>query len=203
MDDTGIRNLLQQADRITGPPPMNPLGLADRVRQLRVHRRRMHVAAGGAVAALIAVSVGTALLTTRLSDRPLPIDHPPAVANVDAPKLDAQQNLDRLQAQIDQLRAEADSAMALVREVSALLERQHQLNELSASSDPREEIRWQMNQAALTTVYQADRMYRDLGLRESAVESYQQVISLFPDTPAAKIARQKLSEIEIPKGDKL
>jgi hypothetical protein len=206
MDDTKIRNLLRQADRIAGPPPMDPLGLADRVRRLRARRQRIRIAASAAVAALIAVSVGAAFFATRLPIQPLPVNQPPTLAELGAPSPDTRPDLDRLQAHIDQLRAEADSALALVREVSAVLEQQRRLAELdraSASIDPRDEVRWQINQAAFISVYQADRMYRELDLRESAVESYRQVISLFPDTPAAEVARQRLSEIGTSKGDKL
>ena len=90
--------------------------------------------------------------------------------------------------------------------MAALQEREDRLAELRRTSgglDPLEDVRRQVEKAAFTTLYQADRMYRELNLRDSALASYRQVILLFPDTPSAKVARQRLSEIEGPKGDKL
>jgi outer membrane protein assembly factor BamD (BamD/ComL family) len=45
-------------------------------------------------------------------------------------------------------------------------------------------------------VYQADRMYHELNLRESAVASYQRTIELFPQTHWAQVAKDRLAELK-------
>ena len=206
MNETRIEDLLREADRMAGPPPMGPADLADRVRRLQVHRRRMVVTTGGAIAALVAVSIGAGIFLVGRPNGSAMKERPISVAKISTSAPDAQAELNRLRAQIEELRAEADSALALARQAAALQEQQSHLAELKrmlARGDPRDEVRRQMDTAAFTMVYQADRMYRELKLRAPAAESYRRVIALFPDTPSAKVARQRLSEIEGSKGDKL
>jgi outer membrane protein assembly factor BamD (BamD/ComL family) len=45
-------------------------------------------------------------------------------------------------------------------------------------------------------------MYRELNQTDSAIENYNRVIELFPENKWAKVARQRLSEIENKKSDK-
>jgi outer membrane protein assembly factor BamD (BamD/ComL family) len=78
--------------------------------------------------------------------------------------------------------------------------RQSRLNELEAQlasiPDPLEEVQKQVDKTAFILVYQADRLYRELNQTDSAVENYNRVIKLFPENQWAKVARQRLSEIE-------
>jgi outer membrane protein assembly factor BamD (BamD/ComL family) len=78
--------------------------------------------------------------------------------------------------------------------------RQSRLEELEAQlasiPDPLEEIRKQVDKTAFILVYQADRLYRELNETESAVETYNRVIRLFPRNQWAAVARERLSEIE-------
>jgi hypothetical protein len=59
-----------------------------------------------------------------------------------------------------------------------------------------EEMQKQVDKAAFTLVYQADRLYRELNQTGSAVEAYNRVIRLFPENRWAKVAKQRLAEIE-------
>jgi len=78
--------------------------------------------------------------------------------------------------------------------------RQSRLNELQAQlasiPDPLEEVREQVDKTAFILVYEADRLYNELNQTDSAVENYNRVIKLFPENRWAKVARQRLSEIE-------
>ncbi len=105
-----------------------------------------------------------------------------------------------LETQIKQLQARTDAALSLIQEVLEDEQRQHRLDELKAQlasiPDPLEEIRNQVDKTAFFLVYQADRLYKELNQTESAVENYNRVIELFPENRWAKVARQRLSEIE-------
>ena len=45
-------------------------------------------------------------------------------------------------------------------------------------------------------LYQADLLYKQLNLKDSAAEAYQRVIELFPDNRWAETAKQRLKEME-------
>ncbi len=62
-------------------------------------------------------------------------------------------------------------------------------------------MRRQLDRAAFTIVYTADRLRQDAGLLEAAVEQYEQALKLFPETRSAETARRRLTEIKIEKGE--
>ena len=68
--------------------------------------------------------------------------------------------------------------------------------ELASIGDPIEEVQRQVDRAAFIIVYQADRMYRDYNLVDSAVESYKRAIEFFPGNKWSDVARERLLEIE-------
>jgi hypothetical protein len=111
-----------------------------------------------------------------------------------------QEKIASLEAQVRQLQARTDAALKLIREVLEEERKQSRLDELEAQlasiPDPLEEIQKQVDKTAFILVYQADHMYRELNQADSAVENYLRVIELFPKNRWAKVARQRLSEIE-------
>ena len=170
---------MKEADAVAGPPPDSGGQLAQQVFRLR---RRRSWQSSGLVAAVLALSVpGVAWLLLEPGSRQVqPV----------ARQGQLQQELKQLQDQVDALRVELDTALAVLRELQA------------ARSDPLAEVQRQVERAAFIMVFQADRMYRQLRLPASAVDSYRRVIALFPDTHWAQVARQRLSEIELDNGDK-
>lgn len=198
MSEDRIQDLLKQADHAAGPLPSGPTDLASRVRH--AHRRRRNVRiTGTALAAIIALAVGTTLFISQSSSKK-------TSNNTLVKNGDSQKNLDHLQAEIDQLRTEIETTLAMLEELNAQQEeqnRQSEIRRILAEPDPLEEVHRQLDKAAFIIVYQADRMYRELNLRESAIESYNQAIKLFPQTQWAKVARERLAEIESDKGDQL
>ena len=116
-----------------------------------------------------------------------------------------QRKIALLETQIKQLQARADAALNLMQEVLEDEQRQHRLDELHAQlasiPDPLEEMREQVDKTAFILVYEADRLYNELNQTDSAVENYNRVIKLFPENRWAKVARQRLSEIEKRKTD--
>ncbi|MFC1782083.1 hypothetical protein ACFL02_00690 [Planctomycetota bacterium] len=112
---------------------------------------------------------------------------------------DTQAELAQLRMEIAQLRAEADARMQVVRELLELQKQQAKLagleEQLAAIPDPLAEVRRQVEQAAYTMVYHADLKYKQMDLKESAIEDFQRVIQLYPQTRWAAVAHKKLDEI--------
>jgi tetratricopeptide (TPR) repeat protein len=186
MTEDKIKELFQIADRTAGRPLMFPIKASVIRRRARV-RQVVNATFRVAVAAVV-----FALAVWGLSDRST---RPTA----------EQEQIASLQVQVKLLQAKADAALKLVREVLNSEREQGRLDELKAElaniPDPIEEIQKQVDQTAFTLVYDADRMYRELGQRRSAVQAYKRVIELFPQTQSADVARQRLSEIENEKSE--
>jgi tetratricopeptide (TPR) repeat protein len=177
-----IKNLLQEADRTAGQPAPVPANLSAAVRR-RAHRRHfIGLAAPLAAAAVFLIAAGIwniAIRTTKTKER---------------------EKIALLENQIEQLQAKTNAAINLIQQVLEEERKQYQLDDLEAQlasiPDPLEEIQKQVDKTAFILVYQADRMYRELNRTDSAVETYNRVIELFPKNRWAQVARQRLSEIE-------
>ena len=117
-----------------------------------------------------------------------------------AKKTRDQQKLVTLEIQIKQLQVQTDATLKFIREVLDEERKQRRLQELQAQlasySDPLEEIQKQVDKTAFILVYHANRMYRELDQKASAIQAYNRVIELFPQSRWAEEARQRLSEIK-------
>jgi len=188
MTEDKIKNLLQQADKAAGRiAPVEVNVSAIHRRAVRKNMIMMVAPLATAAVIMVALSILTVMFRTvepTLEERKIAI----------------------LETQIEQLQARTDAALSLIQEVLDEEQRQSRLDELQAQlasiRDPIEEVRQQVDKTAFTLVYQADRLYKELNQPESAVENYNRVIELFPDNRWAKVARQRLSEIEKRKTDK-
>jgi len=190
MTEDKIKNLLQEADRMAGLPGAVSANLSAIVRR-RAHRRhlRISITAPLAAAAVILIAVGVSNFTFRTTE-----------------KTNDQEKIVLLEKQFEQLQAKTDAAVSLIQEMLVAEQKQHSLNELEAQlasiPDPLEEIQKQVDKTASILVFQADRLYR-VNRTDSAVETYNRVIELFPKTIQAQKARQRLSEIESRKFNKI
>ena len=101
---------------------------------------------------------------------------------------------------IKQLQVSADETIQLIHEISKQEQQQRKLDELEAElasiPDPIEQINEQLDRTAFILVYSADKMYKELNLTDSAVETYKRVIKLFPENQWAQVARERLEEIK-------
>ncbi|MBW7990094.1 MAG: hypothetical protein FVQ84_08790 [Planctomycetes bacterium] len=191
MTEDKIKNLLQEADRMAGLPGAVSANLSAIVRR-RAHRRHLRIsfAAPLAAAAVILIAVGIWNLTIRTTE-----------------KTKDQEKIVLLEKQFEQLQAKTDAAVNLIQEMLVAEQKQYSLGELEAQlasiPDPLDEIQKQVDKTASILVYQADRLYRELNRRDSAVETYNRVIELFPKSIQAQKARQRLSEIESRKFNKI
>ena len=188
MTEDKIKNLLQQADKAAGGS--NPVKVNVTVIRRRAGRKNMiTMVAPFASAAVLMVALGILAFMFRTIE-----------------PTEEQKKIALLESRIKQLQARTDAALSLIQEVLEEEQRQHRLDELHAKlasiSDPLEEVQNQVDKTAFVLVYQADRLYRELNQTDSAVENYNRVIKLFPENRWAKVARQRLSEIESRKKDK-
>ena len=182
MTEEKIRNLLQEVDRMAGRP--DGMGVDTVVIRRRANRRRLVQLTGPiAAAAVLLIAAGIWL-----------------PANNDSRQTDEQIKIVELEAQVRQLKASTDAAVALIHEVLEDERRQGRIDKLETEyasiPDPIEEIEKQVDKTALILVYHADKLYRELNETDSAVETYKRVIRLFPRNQWATVARQRLSEIE-------
>jgi TolA-binding protein len=182
MTEDKIKNLLQQADKAAGgiaPVEVN----VSAIRRRAGRKNMIMMAAPLLTAAVLMVALSILVLMFRTTE-----------------PTHEQQKIALLETQIKQLQARTDAALSLIQEVLEDEQRQHRLDGLKAQlasiPDPLEEVQNQMDKTAFFLVYQADRLYRELNQTDSAVENYNRVIELFPENRWAKVARQRLSEIE-------
>jgi tetratricopeptide (TPR) repeat protein len=180
MTEDKIKNLLQRADLTAGGPVPISGNLSAIVRRRAGRRQTINLVARIAAAAVVVIALGIWGFTVK--------------------KTRDQQRIITLELQIEQLRAQTDATLKLIREVLDEERKQRRLDELKAQlasySDPLEEIQKQVDKTAFILVYQANRMYRDLDQKEDAIEAYNHVIELFPQSRWAEVARQRLSEIQ-------
>jgi len=191
MTEDKIRNLLQEADRMAGLPGAVSVNLSAIVRR-RAHRRHLRISLVTplAAAAVILIVAGIWNVTIRTTE-----------------KTNDQEKIVSLEKQLEQLQAKTDAALNLIQEVFVAEQKKDSLGELEAQlasiPDPLEEIQKQVDKTAFILVYQADRLYRELNRTDSAVETYNRVIELFPKNRWAQVARERLSEIDSRKFNKI
>ena len=187
MTEEKIKNLLQQADKLAGGIDHIQVDVSD-IRRRASRNNMTNLIAPLSVAAVLMVALGVLALMFRTTE-----------------PTQEQQKIALLETQIKQLQTRTDAALGLIQEVLDEERRQSRLVELQAQlasiPDPLEEVRQQVDKTAFTLVYQADRLYSELNQTDSAIENYKRVIELFPENRWAKVARQRVSEIEKRKTD--
>ncbi len=175
-----MKNLLYEADQTAGGPAPVSANLAAAVRRRANRRHTANLAVRIAAAAVVLAALG--------------------IWSFSVKKTRDQQRIVALETQIEQLRVQTDATLNLIREVLDEDRKQRRLNELRAQlasiPDPLEEIQKQVDKTAFILVYQANRMYRELDQKDSAVQAYNRVIELFPQSRWAEEARQTLSDIQ-------
>jgi hypothetical protein len=159
-------------------------------------QRRRYEAGRAAAAALLVFAVGSAWLLSHSR----PTSFAPREEAVASNPMD----YDQLTRELAALRAQAEAKTALVRRLQSVrrigVARRGRLGQAIEPALARRTKR-QIDRAAFTIVYTADRLRREAGLVESAVEQYRQAVLLFPQTPAAETARRRLVELKVTKGE--
>jgi hypothetical protein len=175
-DTDAIAAILASAEAGVAPPQVRP-GLAERVRSFAIRRRRQRRwAAGSAMAVAVTIGAVVALQPRR----PGPTPRPDAA---------------RLAAELQQAQTEAAERFAVARRVIAL-ERSRQQVATATVAAPSPVLFSDRAQAAVTLVSQADRLRDRLARPDDALAAYRRAAELFPDTPSAAVARQRIRQLE-------
>jgi hypothetical protein len=170
-------------------------GLADKVRLLaRRRRRRRRVAAGSVLTVAVAVSALSAF--RQAHDGPgnqevvqtVPLAPPAPVQVVTA-------------AELQRAKADAEAQLAATRTLLAVERRRRGLDRLNralAATGPeaRAPAPPFRAQAALMLVGHAERLNTRANQPAEALAAYRRTVELFPDTPSAAVARQRIQELE-------
>ena len=194
MRDDRLRQLLRQADASADGPPALPADFAARVRRLDVRRRRVRVGVGAAAAVLMAVGLTSLWSWPAVGPVGVPAETPQVVV-VPLPPTEFAE----ISAELRRLRAEVELRTTVARQMDQRLElvrRTDEVEQVPAPPDAVAAVREQMDQAAFVLVQNADRMCRDLDLCKSAEAKYRRVLELFPGSPWATVARQRLNELQ-------
>ena len=176
-----LEQLLREADAAAPPPAERIDDLGASVRT-RAHRRRRNIRfASGATAAMILLLL--LLYRTRPPDAGVVANRPaPASSPVDAAR------------QMALLAAEAERRTAHVEKLLAAERRAIQPRRKSGS-DPVLALRREQDRAAYLLIYEAERLARMSNEKARAAEEYRRVLSLFPETHWASVARERLAEM--------
>ena len=183
MHEDKLKNLLFKADHDAGEPFPVKVDISA-IRKQAKHRQIYRIVYPAAAAAIVILSIGIWSLSGSKTE---PAKKPILLAN-------------DFETKIKQLQASTDETIQLIQEISKQEQRQKKLSELEAElasiPDPIEQINEQLDRTAFILVYSADKMYKELNLTDSAVETYKRVIKLFPDNQWAQVARERLDEIK-------
>ena len=169
-----LEQLLRSADA-ANPPPPGRRDLAGTVQRRRSRRRRARVAAASLT--MVALAFAVALTIFRQPPEPAPL--------AAAPVMMPPQLTPETMAQIHELTVQAVEARQIERRAS------ERRAPVAAAPSPRE-LR---DRAALILIYDADQHLR-ARRRDDAVARYQRTIELFPQSPWADLARQRLKQIQ-------
>lgn len=110
-----------------------------------------------------------------------------------------QQQIAGLQQDIDRLNRRVDSTLALVAETLKTQRDRETLAQLDAQLSVYDQSRRQFQEheetAAMTLLLQAEQM-QETNLTQGSQNYYNRVIRMYPDTPSAAMARQKLQQLK-------
>lgn len=177
MDDR-LTQLLHDADRTAFRPKVADTAvLIGRIRY-RSHQQRVRRMVVGLCAAAVIAIVATMAVTVRIEQR----------------------RIDRLQRQIADLTEKTDATVAFVQKILDEHQGQQRLarsnQRLASIPDPISEIQARVDQTAFSMLYQADMLYKQLNLTDSAIEAYNRLIEMFPDNRWAQTAKERIKQIQ-------
>lgn len=183
MNKDKLKNLIRNADADAGQPSSVNLDISA-IRK-HAHRRRISMIAYPSTAAAVVLFAVCFWSLHNIKEEPLkgPI-----------------QLTNDIEVRIKQLNQSTDNLLNLMQEINEQEQGQKRLRklegELASIPDPIKLVNEELDKTAFTLVYAADKMYRELNLTDSAVETYKRVIKLFPENQWAQVARERLEEIK-------
>ena len=209
MEDEKLIGLLRESDAALGELGAVE-GLAGRVLRRAARQRKTRRGMTGVAAAIVA---GVAALWVNSGEQAVQVaEQGGATENRQVVKVAGGQGAgvadERVirtaaghEAEIARLEAEIEVRLAVIAKLRAGEAERAKWAELRrrrrAAGDAMAKVRGEVEKAALITVYQADRKYNELGLKESAIADYRRAAELFGETRYGKIAAERLRDLEL------
>jgi hypothetical protein len=182
MTENKLKNLLKKADSNIGPPAAFEVNI-NKIHRIANRRKIIRHILPSAAAAAVILAVGIWSLQKPVTE----------------PKINSTESA-AMQMKIKQFQASNDATIKLVHDIIEQERSQQRLNilkaELASIPNPIEQINEELDRTAFILVYSADKMYDELNLKDSAIETYKRVIKLFPDNRWAQEARQRLEDMK-------
>ena len=183
MNEDKLTNILKKSDANANQPSSVNVDIS-KIRK-QVHRKRIAKIAYPSTAAAIVLFAICFWSLYNIKNEPLK---------------DPIQLTNDIEVRIKELNRSTDNLLNLMQEINEQEKEQKRLNELEAElasiPDPIKLVNEELDKTAFTLVFAADKMYKELNLTDSAVETYKRVIKLFPDNQWAQVARERLEEIQ-------
>lgn len=173
MDDR-IREILKQTDAAF-EKRSSGADVSQKVRRRLARQRRTRVVLAGIVAGIFAMGL---VFVNRPRNQQIAVVKAIAPPPIATP-------VDETDLKVDQLVAN--------------LVAKHEKEAVKTGASQADEYLWKLEQerdrTGLILIASGDRSYREFGDRSAAEANYRQVVWLFPDSPAAATARQRLQDI--------
>lgn len=196
MEEQSLAKLLHRADE---PAPLGdaPAIVADQVRGEYAKRRTRRRRTKFATAALVLLTASLVVWSQFDQDPNPPIPNRIATTETAHPKPESQstRSYEEVMAEIERLDAEAEMHLQAARMIRTALAEQRaerELREQLRKGDPIDWIHEQQNRTALAMMMRAERLSQQPNSQAEVESTYQQIIKLFPTTPTAELARQRL-----------
>jgi hypothetical protein len=188
-----LATLLRRADAASPPPPVQE-GLVKAVRRASRRRHNRRVVAGGCALVLAAASAVAVLQSSRDGSRNVHSVQPGSLPAPATPQVETLADYKRANYEAVALARSADRLLAAERRRQRLGE----LNSRAESVAPTQTDRVASLRAvaALTLISQADRLKSRADSPLDALATYRRAAELFPDTPWAGLARQRIEELQ-------
>lgn len=176
MNNEKLKTIIQTADGFTEPLTA-PANLGESIRQRAKHKKNT-VRFSAAAALFMLASLGAVFFAA--------YNKPDAVS--------MQEKLTQLQTQIETLQNQVQSLKEA--QLQQYTETREFYTAASKPLDPVEKFNRQIDDVAFAFLYQGDRLYQEMNLNDAALDMYQQVIKISPESKWAQTAQLKISKIK-------
>jgi len=185
MEKDELKNLLEQAERNISQLQLTSASEMDQIVRRRANRRRVvRSTLTFATAAVLLFS-----LSLWFSNKQNPKQN-----------MQSHKQIASLKDQIQKLQTQTETTLKLVKEVLSQQRKRDRLtaldNELASINSRLLEIETKTDQTAYKLFLMASQMYNDLNQKDSAIETYNRLINLFPDNRWTLEAKKRLEEIK-------
>lgn len=201
-NNDSLNELLKAADRAAGAPASSTRDLATRVRQGALRRRRRRLVVG--TATVVSACFLALLAVVYRPDLKGEGDFTATARTANTIESTHSQNSTiATNDELARLAEEAEFQAALARRMIADIRHEKVLAELRAEyrrPDPLEEIQVYVDTTARRALFRGDRL-REQQDDEAAAATYKDIIRLFPQTPSATLARQRLDGLTAADGE--